>query len=383
MVPRRPFLAFVCASVLALLGCSSDKKGPDPAASGAPSGGPTAAPAKQPGKELLLFGWSEYIPEAVIDGFKKETGITVHYETYASNEEMLSKLLAGGTTFDLIQPSEYTVEALLKQKRLEPLDAANVPNMKNVAADMRGFPHDPEFKYCAPYMAGAVGIVVNTDKVKDPIKGYKDVFQDKHKGRIVVVNDAREMVSWAFETLGIAPNDVSADTLAKAKPVLASWVKLVKVFDSDSPKTAMLNGDVDIGVVWNGEAALLYEQNKKYVFTLAEEGSHLYIDHLCIPAGAKNKLGAEMFINYVLRPEISKLISDKFPYINPNAEARKLLSPAQRSNPASYPSKWFGNNPEDVLKGMPDLTKRGDSFRDIGKLATDIDKLITDLKAQN
>lgn len=383
MVPRRPFLAFVCASVLALLGCSSDKKGPDPAASGAPSGGPTAAPAKQPGKELLLFGWSEYIPEAVIDGFKKETGITVHYETYASNEEMLSKLLAGGTTFDLIQPSEYTVEALLKQSKLQALDAANVPNMKNIAADMRGFPHDPDLEYCAPYLAGVVSIVVNTDKVKDPVKGYKDVFQPKHKGRIVVVNDAREMVTWALATQGIGPNQVNADALAKAKPILADWVKLVKVFDSDSPKNPLLNGDVDLGVVWSGEAAILYEQDKKFQFVLPEEGAHIYVDSLCVPTGAKNKLGAEMFINYVLRPDVSKQISDKFPYTNPNAEARKLLSVAQRSNPASYPARWFGGTPEGVLAGMTDLSKRGETFRDIGKLSTDIDKLVTDLKAQN
>ncbi len=383
MLQRRSFFVALCASALAVLGCSSENKGPGPAPSGGPASGPSGAPAKAPGKELLLFGWSEYIPESVIDGFKKETGITVHYETFASNEEMLSKLLAGGTTFDLIQPSEYTVEALLKQNKLEALDPANVPNMKNVAADMRGFPHDPDYKYCAPYMAGTVGIVVNTAKVKDTITGYKDVFQPKYKGRIVIVNDAREMVSWALATVGVGPNEMTTETLAKAKPILADWVKLVKVFDSDSPKTAMLNGDVDLGVVWSGEAATLYGQDKKFAFVLPAEGSHLWIDHLCIPAGAKNKLGAEMFINYVLRPEISKQISDKFPYMNPNAEARKLLSEAQRSNPASFPARWFGGTPEGVLKGMADPSKRGESFRDIGKLSTDIDTLVTDLKSLN
>jgi len=361
---------------LALLGCASEKKDPAPAASATPSPSGTAsaatpAPAPKAGKELLLFGWSEYVPESVIDGFSKETGITVHYETYASNEEMLSKLLAGGTTYDLIQPSEYTVEALLKQNKLQALDAANVPNMKNIAADMRGFPHDPEYKFCAPYMAGTVGIVVNTDKIKDPVKSFKDAFSPKYKNRIVVVNDAREMLTWALATLGIGPNDVTTDTLAKAKPVLADWIKLVKVFDSDSPKTAMLNGDVDLGVIWSGEAALLYEQDKKYVFTLPEEGSHLSIDHLCIPTGAKNKTGAEMFINYVLRPEVSKQISDKFPYLNPNAEARKLLTDAQRANPASYPP------------GLLEKGRKSAGFRDIGKMSSDVDKLVTDLKSAN
>jgi spermidine/putrescine transport system substrate-binding protein len=383
MLNRRTFLAAASATALAALGCSGDKKGPGPSASASPGAGASGALAAQkPGKDLTLFGWSEYIPEAVIDGFSKETGITVHYETYASNEEMLSKLLAGATTYDLIQPSEYVVEALQKQNKLLPLDPANVPNLRNIASDMRGFPHDPELKYSVPYMAGTVGIVVNSAKIKDPIKGYKDVFQPRYKGRIVVVNDARELVTWALATVGIGPNDVNADALAKAKPILAEWVKLVKVFDSDSPKTALLNGDVDIGVIWSGEAALLYEQDKKFAFTLPEERAHFWIDNMCIPAGAKNKLGAEMFIDYVLRPDVSKKISDKFPYLNPNARARALLTDAQLANPASYPPAWF-RTPHSVITGMTDTTKRGETFRDIGKMATEIDKLVTDLKSAN
>ncbi|MEZ4300305.1 MAG: spermidine/putrescine ABC transporter substrate-binding protein [Polyangiaceae bacterium] len=367
MRSRRSFFAAASAVVvtaLTALGCSSDGSG---SGSGATTGPATAKAAPQ----LVLFGWSEYIPEAVIQGFTKETGITLLSETFSSNEEMLAKLLAGATPYDLIQPSEYVVEALIKANKLETLDPAAVPNMKNIAPEMRGFPHDPNYKYCAPYMAGTVGIVVNTEKVKDPIKGYKDVFQEKYKGRIVVLNDAREMVAWSLATLGIGPNDITPDTLAKAKPVLTDWLKLVKVFDSDSPKTAMLNGDVDLGVVWSGEAAILYEKDKKYSFVLPEEGAHLYIDHLCIPAGAKNKQGAELFINYILRPEVSKIISDKFPYLNPNAEARKLLTEAQRANPASYPP------------ALMDKSKKSETFRDIGKAGADVDQLITDLKAAN
>ena len=366
MVTRRSLLTVACAWAFTLLGCSDKGSG---SAAGA-------------GKELVLFGWSEYLPSSVIDGFSKETGITVHYETFSSNEEMLSKLLAGGTAYDLVQPSNYAVEALVKQGKLAPLDPANVPNLKNIADDMRGLPHDPDFKHCAPYMASTTGIVVNTDRIKDPIRGFKDVFQEKHKGRIVVVNDAREMVSWAFATLGIGANDVTQETLAKARPVLAEWVKLVKVFDSDSPKTAMLSGDVDIGVVWSGEAAILYEQDRKYTFVMPEEGAHLAMDYLCVPKTAKNKAGAEKFIDYVLRPEVSKLISDKFPYTNPNAPARKLLTDAQRANPASYPTLWFGSA-EQVVTGMPDRSKRGDGFRDIGKISTEVDRLVTDLKSTN
>ncbi|HEY8211279.1 MAG TPA: spermidine/putrescine ABC transporter substrate-binding protein [Myxococcaceae bacterium] len=349
---------------LSTAGCKEEKP---PAAPVTPAPAAAAEPAKpKAGPELALFAWSEYVPQAVIDGFTKETGIKVSYETYASNEEMLSKLLAGGTSYDLIQPSEYTIEALAKQNKLAAIDWSLVPNFKNVDPKLKSLPHDPENKYSVPWMVGTVGIVVNTAKVKEPVKSYKDVFSAKHKNRIVSLNDSREIVTWALKANGLSANDVTPETLAKVKPMLADWLKLVRVFDSDSPKTAFLNGDVDVGVVWSGEAALLYQTDKKFQYVLPAEGAHMYIDSLAIPADATNKVGAMMFINYCLKPEVSKLISDAFPYTNPNLEARKLLTPEQLANPASYP---------------PDAVR--ETFRDIGKVGADVDKLVTDLKAVN
>jgi len=314
--------------------------------------------------ELNLFGWSEYVPQDVLDGFTKETGIKVNFETYASNEEMLSKLVAGSGAYDIVQPSDYTAEVMIRRDMLAPLDLAKLPNLKNISPDLLHLPHDPAGKYTVPYMTGTVGIVVNTEKVKEPIKGYKDVFQSKYKDRLVVLADNRELVTWALYSLGLTSSDVSPASLAKVRPIVGEWVKLVKVFDSDSPKTALLNGDVDIGVVWSGEAAILWNENKKFKYVLPSDGAHMFVDTLCIPATAKNRDAALQFINYILRPEVSKIISDKFPYTNPNLAARKLLSPEQLANPASYPASG-----------------KLETFRDIGKAAADIDKLVTDLKS--
>lgn len=315
---------------------------------------------------LNLFCWSEYVPQDVIDGFTKETGIKVNVENYASNEEMLSKLLGGGSKYDLIQPSEYTIEALIKADKLETLNLDNIPNIKNLDPKFTKMPHDPDGKYSVPWMAGSVGIVVNTAKVKEPVKTMKDVFSGKYKKRIVVLNDAREIVTWALASLGLPINEITPEALDKVKPIVTEWLPQVKVYDSDSPKTALLNGDVDLGVVWSGEAALLYKKNKKFEYVLPEEGAHQFIDSLSVPKGAPNKENAEKFINYILKPEVSVKISDAFPYTNPNAEAVKLLKPAQRENPASYPP------------GNPKL----ETFKDIGKVAKDIDKLVTDLKGK-
>jgi spermidine/putrescine transport system substrate-binding protein len=213
-------------------------------------------------------------------------------------------------------------------------------------------------------MTGTVGIVVNTETVREPIHGYRDLFQSKFKDRIVILNDNREIVSWALVTLGLDQNDMTPANLEKARPLVAEWISLVKVFDSDSPKTPLLNGDVDLGVVWSGEAARLIQENKKFQYVLPAEGYHPFVDLLAIPTTAKHLAAAHQFIDYVLRPEVSKLISDEFPYTNPNVEARKLLTPEQLANTASYPK----------------LDKLN-TFRDIGKTAADVDKLVTDLKS--
>ncbi|MBE2214082.1 MAG: spermidine/putrescine ABC transporter substrate-binding protein [Opitutaceae bacterium] len=315
--------------------------------------------------ELNLFAWSEYVPQAVLDKFTEETGIKVNYETYDSNEEMLSKLV-GGAEYDLVQPSEYVIEVMVKRGMLAPIDFAAVPNFKNLDKAYLNLPHDPEQKFSIPYMVGSVGIVVNTEKVKEPVKGYADLFSGKHAGRIVTLDDNRELLTWAFYFTGQDLNTINKDTMAKARPVLAKWLPQIKIFDSASPKTALLNGEVDLGIVWSGEAAILFQEDKKFQYVLPTEGAHLFIDSLAMPKDAPHKKEAHAFLNFILRPDISVLISADFPYTNPNVEARKLLTPEQLENPASYPAA------EDA--------KRLHTFRDIGRAAAEIDKMITDLR---
>ena len=323
-----------------------------------------ACSRKEDAPTLNLFGWSEYVPQAVLDGFTKETGIKVNYETYASGEEMLSKLLAGSVAYDIIQPPDYIAEALIAEGQLVALDPTKLTRLKNIAPEYRGMPHDPKDAYTVPYMAGTVGIVVNTEKITTPVKGYADLFAPANKGRVVVLDDGRELVTAALYTLGYGINDITAESVAKTRPVLSQWFPLVKLFDSDSPKTALLNGDVDIGLVWCGEAALLWNEDKKFQYVLPAEGAHMFIDLLAIPKTSKNVAAAHQFIDYLLRPEVSKLISDDFPYTNPNTEARKLLTAEQLANPASYPK----------------TDRKLDTFRHLGDSGAIIDELVTDLK---
>lgn len=318
--------------------------------------------------ELNLFAWSEYIPAQVIEDFTKETGIKVNYETFASCEEMLAKLLAGGTKYDIIQPADYVAEALVQNNLLVELDYAQLPNFKNILPEFTKMPHDPGQKFTIPYMIGTVGIVVNTEKIKEPVTGYLDMFSDKYKDRVVVIDDGRELIVAALYTLGKEINDISAANIDAAKPILQKWMKNIKVYDSDSPKTALLNGDVDLGLVWSGEAAILWNENKKFQYVLPKEGAHYFIDILAIPTVSKNRENAHKFINFILRPEVSKMISEEFPYTNPNTATRKLLSEDQLANPASYPKTQL----------------KPDTFRHLGdERDALIDKVFTDLKNAN
>src|SRR4030095_9886995 len=141
-----------------------------------------------------------------------------------------------------------------------------------------------------------------------------------------------------------------------------------KAAEQDTPTPALLTGPVPWGVFWSGEAAILInEEPDKFKYMLPKEGAHMFIDNLAIPKGAPHVEAAHKFIDYVMRPEVSRKISEEFPYTNPNVEARKLLTPAERANEASYPP------------GNPKLS----TFRDIGPLAADVDKLFTDLKAKS
>ena len=183
-----------------------------------------STPSSSEEKKLNLFCWSEYIPQNVIDGFTQETGIKVAVENYSSNEEMLSKLLAGGGKYDLIQPSEYTIQALIKADQLCPLDQRALSNFVHIAPEFRNMSYDLGNKFSVPYMAGFVGICVNTDKVKTPVKGFVDVFTPAHKGRIVVLDDAREIVSWALEVEKLGLNSVNEANLKKIEPLLKKWL---------------------------------------------------------------------------------------------------------------------------------------------------------------
>ncbi len=322
-----------------------------------------AATCRGEAGHLNLLCWTEYIPQAVIEGFTKKTGIQVTTATYNSNEQMLAMLRAQGGFYDLVQPSQAYVAALIADDGLTPIDRAKIPNWRNLDPNFLGLAHDPENRFSVPWLSGTIGIVVDTEAVKKPIQTWADVFSGEYRGKIVVVNDQREMAAWALASVGLPITDISNENLTRIAPVLRQWLPQVAVFDSDSPHTALLDGRAVIGIVWSGEAALLWQQNRKFRYILPKEGAHMFLDSLAIPARAPHQAAAEAFIDYCLEPAVSVEISKAYPYTNPNVAARLLLTEEQLANPASYQP---GNPKLRPLSNVGNDTTAVDEF--VGKI---------------
>lgn len=323
--------------------------------------------AAQQATELHLLCWSEYVPQTVVEGFEKKSHVRVVIETYNSNEQMLAKLRAKAGYYDLVQPSGFYVATLAKENELALIDFARIPNRANIDPKLRHVSFDPDGLFSVPWLAGTVGIVINTERVKETIKDYADVFSGRYAGRIVIVDDAREMAAWALASLSLPITDVSPPSLARIEPVLEKWLPQVTVFDSDSPKSALFDGRADIGIMWSGEAALLWQKDHKFRYVLPEHGVHMFVDSLAIPRAAPNQSLAEDFMNYCLDPAVGVLISEAYPYTNPNLAARRLLKPEQLANPASYPPGELN---------LPMLRNEGNTTQGVGAFVQKIrDKL--------
>ncbi len=312
-------------------------------------------------KELNLYAWSEYIPKEMLTNFTKQTGIKVNYDTFSSNEELLAKLQAGATGYDLVIVSDYTVAILRGQNQLEPLDKSQLPNLINIGETFKNPSYDPGSQFTVPYQWGTVGLAINTDKVKQPITRWADLWNPAFKEKIVLLDDEFEVLGMVLQTLGLDKNNKDPKQLDAAKAKFASLRPNVKLFDSDSPKTALLSGEVVMGMVWNGEAALAHRENPKIIYICPQEGCGIWHDNWAIPKGAPHRDAALAFINYSLTPEASLQITREFPYSNPNQAALEML---KSKDPKAYKAymDFSGTNPSPAfLKAAQLVEEKGDA----------------------
>lgn len=288
--------------------------------------------------ELNIFVWTEYVSQDAIDAFEEETGIKVNVSTYSSNEDMISKVKSESEgTYDIIQPSDYAVEQLAGQGMLEELDQEKLTNLENIGASYLDPSYDPGNVYSVPYQGGVAAIAVNTSKVDKEITSYDDLFDPSLQGQLVVLDDYRAVIGMTERSMGLSMNETDPDTLSGVEDKLLTLKDNIALYDSDSPKSALISGDCTVGYVWSAEAALAMEENPDIQIVYPSEGAYVFMDNWAIPKGAKHYDAAMEFINYMLSVDAAKMNIEEFPYLSANSKAVEAMGEEYSSNQAKNP----------------------------------------------
>lgn len=327
-------------------------------------------------KELNIFVWTEYFPQDMLDCFEMVYGIKLNRDEYSSNEEMYAKISAGGTSYDLVQPTDYIVNLMIRQDLLQELDHSKLPNMGNLDPNWMNKEFDPGNKYTIPYLAGTDAIVYNADTVKEPPQSWADLWKPEYAGRMIFLDDSRVVIGMTLLTLGYDPNTTDPAQLDEAKAKLAQLIPNVKVFDSDSPKTALIAGDVDLGITWTGEAFIAHQEKPSISYVYPKEGAILWQDNWAMLKGASHADAAYAWMNYLLQGDVFWLTIRDFPYINPNTAA---LEYAKANQPDVY--KAYFESP--VTNPPAEAIKNGHGIKDVGDATPLYDAIWVEVKGSN
>ncbi|SDZ30571.1 PotD/PotF family extracellular solute-binding protein [Thermoactinomyces sp. DSM 45892] len=303
---------------------------------------------------LTVYNWGDYIDEELLEKFEEETGIKVIYQTFDSNEAMMTKIEQGGTTFDVAVPSEYAMSKMKEEKLLLPIDQEKVPNLKYIEPRFMNLPFDPQNQYSIPYFWGTVGIIYNKEKLGGrEIKSWDDLWNPDFKNQILLADGAREVMGFSLNSLHHSLNDTNETHLQAAKAKLDRLTPNIKAIVGDEIKMLLVNEEASLGVVWSGDASEIMGENENLDYVVPEEGSNLWFDNMVIPKTAKNVEGAHKFINFMLDPENAAKNAEYVGYSTPNAEALKLLPEEISQDVRFYPP--------------PELTKKLEVYKNLGK----------------
>ena len=297
--------------------------------------------------QLYVYNWGEYIDESVIEEFEEETGIEVVYDLFETNEEMYPVIEAGAVRYDVVCPSDYMIQKMAENGLLAEINFDNIPNLSQIDPIYleRSKSFDPENKYSVPYTWGTVGILYNTERIKElgvpaPTK-WSDLWDERYRGEILMQDSVRDAFMVALKMRGYSMNSTDPEELAQARDLLIQQKPLVQAYVVDQVRDKMIGGEAAVGVIYSGEMLYIQEESAGADFTLEyvvpEEGTNIWIDSWVIPANARNKENAEKWINFLCRPDIAKKNFDYITYSTPNKGAYEMLDDELKNNQALFP----------------------------------------------
>jgi putrescine transport system substrate-binding protein len=309
-------------------------------------------------KVLNIYNWSDYIAEDTIQNFEKETGIKVRYDTFDNNEILHAKLVAGKTGYDIVVPSSGWAKLQMEGGLLRKLDKAQLPNLKNLDPDIQSqiASLDPGNQYLVNWLWGYTTIGINTAKVKAalgaepmPANVWELFFNPKYVSKlkscgVSVLDSASEVLPPALHYLGKDPFSKNSADYQEASALLKSVRPYITLFSSSGYINDMASGSICLALGWNGDIniarrrALEGKTGQDVVALIPKSGGILFFDMMAIPADAPHPKNAQLFMNYIMRPEVDAALTNKVFYANPNKESRKFIKPDVAQNPSVFPS---------------------------------------------
>lgn len=328
-----------------------------------------AATGPQLASQLTVYNWPDYIDETLLTEYEEEYGVQITYDTYASNEDLLAKLQAGATGYDVIFPSDYMVSQMIELGLLAEIDANNLPNFANVSEDFKNAPFDPNNQHCVPYQWGTTGIAYRaghpffTENTPDSWAYLFDpeLLAQYADGGINVLNDQRELIGAALFYLGYSPNSTDRAQLEEARDVILAAKPYWKTFNSEDYDDALLIADeVVLSHSWSGDAANAYwstyddaTEDGNWYYAIPQEGAVKWLDNICITAFSERKETALHFMNYLLDAENGAAITNFTYYASPNEAAKAHIEPDILADTGIFP-------PADVQDKLQWLFELGD-----------------------
>lgn len=339
-------------------------------------------------KDINIFVWTEYIPQDAIDCFQAVYGINVNRKEYSSNEEMYASLSAGSSNYDLVQPTDYIVSLMVRQGLLQKLDHAKLPVMGTLDPNYLDLSFDKGNEYTLPYQAGTDAIVYNADTIKDAPKSYADLWKPEFisAGRMVMLDDSRVGIGATLLTLGYDVNTTDEKQLEEAKAKLSELARGITLYDSDSPKTALIAGDVDLGITWTGEAFLAAQENPAITYVYPTEGVIVWQDNYAMPKDAPHADAAYAWLNYTMQPDLFWQMMRDFPYTNPSTGALEYAKSStmkvldvdgNETTPADLYTKYIESP---ITNTPPEALKAGHRIEDVGDALPKYDQIWTEIK---
>ena len=328
--------------------------------------------SKYEGVTLNVYNWGEYISDGS-DGsvdinaeFTKLTGIKINYTNFTSNEDMYNKIVNGGISYDIIIPSDYMIEKLIKEELVLELNFDNIPNYKYIAPEYKDLFFDPQNAYSVPYSVGMVGLIYNTAVVTEELDSWSALWDPKYDGEILMFNNPRDAFGIAQFLLKEEGNDInslSEQDWIDAKNKLSEQKPLVKAYVMDEIFNKMESGAAAMAPYYAGDYFSMYENNPDLAFVYPKEGTNIFVDSVCIPASTKNKEAAELYINFLMDPNVALQNAYMICYASPNSavvENEEYLEYLDELHPEAYDILYM-----DMSEYYGGIDVRGYYFRDL------------------